>query len=148
MYAHVHTLRFLPDALDAWIERCAADAGRRLSGVAGLVSALVLAEREVGLARLVTIWRTPADRERGVVTIMPSELDGLVQPVEDGRFEVAQFAGQPGGKVARVFDALLQPGAAEQVIAIFQNIVLHAATGQSGFQRGILLLDRATNRGI
>jgi hypothetical protein len=58
------------------------------------------------------------------------------------------FAGRAGATAARLFAAALQPGAEEAVAAIFQNIVLQAATSEIGFQRGLLLLNRVSHRAM
>jgi hypothetical protein len=63
-------------------------------------------------------------------------------------FEVALSAGMQGGTVARFISAHLHPGNIDTVVALFENVVMHAATAQQGFRRGLLLVDRASDNVI
>ncbi len=74
--------------------------------------------------------------------------DLLIAPASARAYEIAQSVGTTGGRVARVFSARLRPGALDLAIGLFQNVVMHAATSQQGFRRGLLLVDRAANLGM
>ena len=49
---------------------------------------------------------------------------------------------------AQVVRVQIQPGKADEVIAIFNDSVISAAKQQKGFKNAYLLVDRAANRGI
>lgn len=75
-------------------------------------------------------------------------LSPLAAPPATSDYEVAQSAGISGGTVARFISARLHPGNLEMVVSLFENIVMHAATSQQGFRRGLLLVDRANDNAI
>jgi hypothetical protein len=91
---------------------------------------------------VVSLWDDAAGADGAGIAPLPAGSELLPQ---SGRYDVAQFAGMPGGTAARVFLAELrnEPGIIDQSVAQFQNVVLHAATRQAGFRRGILLVDRS-----
>ena len=49
---------------------------------------------------------------------------------------------------AQVVRVQVQPGKADEAIAIFRDSVVPAARQQKGFMNSYLLIDRSTNRGI
>ena len=49
---------------------------------------------------------------------------------------------------AQVVRVQVQPGKADEAIAIFKDTVMPAARQQKGFKDAYLLVDRSTNRGI
>jgi len=69
-------------------------------------------------------------------------------PSEARVYEVALSAGIPGGTVARFISAHLYPGNIDTVVTLFENVVMHAATTQLGFRRGLLMIDRAGDNAI
>jgi heme-degrading monooxygenase HmoA len=148
MNAHVRTIQLAPTHIDAWFARFSSHVTASLLAEPGFVTALALADRAQGSGRTLTIWKTDDDLRAFLASRLNADTESPEMPIEAATYEVAQMAGQPGGSVARVFEARLIPGAAEQIAALFQNIVLHAATAQSGFQRGLLLLDPTTDRAL
>ena len=49
---------------------------------------------------------------------------------------------------AQVVRIQVQPGKADEAIAIFKDVVIPAARQQKGFKDAYLLIDRSTNKGI
>jgi hypothetical protein len=72
----------------------------------------------------------------------------LPDPVEPERYDVALSVGAAGATAARVVTAPLRPGSVDAVIGLFQNVVMLAATAQSGFRRGLLLVDRESDQAL
>lgn len=75
-------------------------------------------------------------------------LPPMTAPTETRDYEVAQAAGIAGGSVARFISVHLHPGNIDTVVSLFENVVMHAATAQRGFRRGLLLVDRARDNAI
>ena len=157
MIAHVRTIRLAPGGLARAIEILRDNELPVLRQTAGFVGLLVLASLSDSTAgervEVVSLWESQqpldsfdatADQRAEAIPAMPS----LVAPISERIYEVAQVAGMLGGTVARFISASLHPGTIDTVVSLFENLVMHAATEQQGFRRGILLVDRASNRAI
>jgi heme-degrading monooxygenase HmoA len=157
MLAHVRTVRLAPGGLAQAIENLR-DAEltslRQSMGFAGLIVLASLSDSTTGeRVEVVSLWDSRqaldtyvADSDQRATTMpaMPQQ----TAPVEEHTYEVAQTAGMQGGAVARFISARLHPGNIDTVVSLFENVVMHAATEQRGFRRGLLLVDRATDRVI
>ena len=156
MIARVRTAQIVPGGMAQVVDIVRDSEVQFLRQTPGFRGALLLttlvgaaAER----AEIVSLWEDEqalhafdarGDRQPQMDRVMPL----LAAPLESRVFEVAQAVGIRGGTVARFIAAELRPGQIDTAISLFENVVMHAATAQQGFRRGLLLVDRATNRGI
>lgn len=157
MIARVRTIRLEPGGLAQAIE-IMRDAElpvlRQEPGFVGMIVLASLSDSASGeRVEAVSLWEdrqaldtfdATADQRARIIPAMPP----LAAPVEARIYEVAQAAGIAGGTVTRFISAHLHPGNIDNVVTLFENVVMHAATEQQGFRRGLLLVDRAANRAI
>ena len=157
MIAHVRTIRLAPGGLAQAIETLRDTelvALRQAAGFAGLIVLASLSDSAVGeRVEAVSLWdsrlaldgyATTADQRAQQMPALPPQ----TAPAEVRVYEVAQSAGMFGGTVARFISARLEPGHIDTVVSLFENVVMHAATEQRGFRRGLLLVDRESDRVI
>ena len=157
MIAHVRTIRLAPGGLTRAIEILRDDeltALHQAAGFVGLIALASLSDSAVGeRIEVVSLWssqqaldtfETDTEQRARITPTMPHQ----IAPSEEHTYEVAQVAGMLGGTVARFISARLHPGHVDTVVSLFENVVMHAATEQKGFRRGILLVDRALDRVI
>jgi heme-degrading monooxygenase HmoA len=157
MIAHVRTIQLAPGGLAQAIEILRDDELPTLRQVTGFAGLLVLASLSDSTAgeriEAVALWSTQqaldtygadADQRTRITPAMPQQ----IAPIEEHTYEVAQTAGMLGGTTARFISARLHPGHIDTVVSLFENIVMHAATEQKGFRRGLLLVDRTSDRVI
>ena len=126
---------------------------QQAAGFHGMIALASLTDSAAGeRVEVVSLWESQphlnafdaADQRRQTVQTMPQ----LSAPAQLRVYEVAQLAGIPGGTVSRFISVQLNPGYIDTVVGLFENIVMHAATEQQGFRRGLLLVDRIANRAI
>lgn len=155
MIARVRTIRLAPGGLAQAIEILRDNervALRQAPGFVGLLVLASLSDSPTGeRVEVVSLWEDGQvldtfDTLQRARHMPPMPL--LAAPVETRSYEVAQAAGLAGGTVARFISAHLHPGNIDAVVSLFENVVMHAATEQQGFRRGLLLVDRAGNRAI
>ncbi len=155
MFAHVRTIRLAPGGLSQAIEILRDDeltALRQLAGFVGLIALASLSDSAAGeRIEVVSLWDTQqAFDDHGAAGYQRARptpaMPQLATPTEEHVYDVAQIAGMQGGNVARFISARLHPGNIDTVIGLFENVVMHAATEQKGFRRGLLLVDRTTDR--
>jgi heme-degrading monooxygenase HmoA len=157
MIARVQTIQPTPGELARAIEvlrDVELPVYRQASGFVGLVVLASLTNSANGeRIEAITLW----DDRQALATFSASAgqrqateqaMPRLASATEEHIYEVAQAAGAFGGTVTRFISARLQPEHVETVISIFENVVMHAATEQLGFRRGLLLVDRASGRVI
>ncbi len=155
MIAHVRTIRLAPGGLAQAIEILRDDELPTLRQATGFVGLLVLASLSDSTTgeriEAISLWSgqqaldvfDAAERARNTPAL-PQQ----IAPAEEHTYEVAQTAGMLGGATARFISARLHPGHIDTVVSLFENVVMHAATEQMGFRRGILLVDRTSDRVI
>jgi heme-degrading monooxygenase HmoA len=157
MIAHVRTIRLAPGGLAQVIENLRDTelvAVRQAAGLAGLIVLASLSDSAAGeRVEVVSLWdsRPALDTHAATAGQRAQHRTGLppqTAPAEEHIYEVAQSAGMLGGTVARFISASLEPGHIDTVVSLFENVVMHAATEQRGFRRGLLLVDRETGRVI
>lgn len=157
MIARVRTIRLASGGLAPAIETLRNDELPVLRQATGFVGMIVLASLSDSTAgervEIVSLWESQqaleafdstADPDRPSIRVLPL----LTAPIETRVYEVSQAVGIKGGSVARFISAQLHPGHIDTVVGLFENIVMHAATEQQGFRRGLLLVDRAGNRAV
>ncbi len=93
---------------------------------------------------VVSLWQNPQSLEAY------SAVEQSAAPPEgqERDFDVSLTAGMAGGVVARFVTVEPLPGHIDTVVTLFENVVMHAATEQRGFRRGLLLIDRPGNRAV
>jgi heme-degrading monooxygenase HmoA len=153
MIAHVRTIRLAPGGLAQAIKTLRDTelvALRQAAGFAGLIVLASLSDSAAGeRVEVVSLWDSRLTLDGYATTAdqraqqMP-ELPPQTAPAEVRVYEVAQSAGMFGGTVSRFISASLDPGHIDTVVSLFENVVMHAATEQRGFRRGLLLVDRET----
>lgn len=157
MIAHVRTIRLAPGGLAQAIENlrdAELVALRQAAGFAGLIALASLSDSAAGeRVEVVSLWdgRQALDTHAATADQRTKNMPAIPQqsaPVEEHIYEVAQSAGMLGGSVARFISASLDPGHIDTVVSLFENVVMHAATEQRGFRRGLLLVDRVSGRVI
>jgi heme-degrading monooxygenase HmoA len=157
MIAHVRTIRLAPGGLAQAIENLRDTelvALRQAAGFAGLIVLASLSDSAAGeRVEVVSLWdsRSALDSHAATADRRTRNMPGLppqAAPAEEHVYEVAQAAGMLGGTVARFISASLDPGHIDTVVSVFENVVMHAATEQRGFRRGLLLVDRESDRVI
>lgn len=127
---------------------------RQQPGFVGMTVLASLSDSAAGeRVEVIALWQDQqaldAFAASGGLLAQPTQSMPLLSaPVEASIYEVAMSAGMAGGTVARYIAAHLHPGHIDTVVALFENVVMHAATEQQGFRRGLLLVDRAANRAI
>jgi heme-degrading monooxygenase HmoA len=149
MVAHVRTIRPAPGELAQTIENLRdidLAALRQATGFAGLIALASLSDSAAGeRVEVITLW----DNRQALDTyIAGADHRATTTPAEEHVYDVAQSAGMLGGTVARFIAAGLHPGNIDTVVSLFENVVMHAATEQRGFRRGLLLVNRVTDRVI
>ncbi|HUG15159.1 MAG TPA: hypothetical protein VMM78_09085 [Thermomicrobiales bacterium] len=98
----------------------------------------VLSHRSTGRLAVIGLWHgdlPPIDARS-----LESLNEHLDQARVDAWFSVEISTGHIEGDAGRIVSAAVQPGSGENVIARFQNVIMHAATAQSGFRGGLLLM--------
>jgi heme-degrading monooxygenase HmoA len=157
MIARVQTIQPAPGGLARAIE-ILRDAElpvyRQAAGFVGLIVLASLTDSINGeRVEAISLWddqealaafTATAGQREGATPMMPI----LLSATEEHIYEVAQAAGMVGGTVTRFIPARIQPDHIETVVTIFENVVMHAATEQLGFRRGILLVNRTSGRVI
>lgn len=157
MIARVRTIRLAPGGLVQALEMlhdAELPALRQEQGFVGMLALASLSDSAAGeRVELITLWGDQdtldasgagAVSDARIVEALPR----LAAPLDPRVYEVAQAVGIAGGTVARFISAQLRPGNVETVITVFENVVMHAATEQTGFRRGLLLIDRAHDHAI
>jgi hypothetical protein len=142
-YAHLYAIRSASADPQASVRAIRESFAASINSRDDCRGSVVLHESMSSTLLLVSLWDTAAVGQASFPTtaeILP----------HSGVYEVAQWVGTPGGAVARVYMARLKPDpdAVERAVTLFQNIVMHAATAQGGFQRGLLLVDRESFRAV
>jgi heme-degrading monooxygenase HmoA len=157
MIAHVRTIRLAPGGLAQAIENLRDTelvALRQAAGSAGLIALASLSDSTAGeRVEVVSLWdsRLALDNHAATADQRAQHMRALppqIAPADEHIYEVAQSAGMLGGTVARFISARLHPGHIDTVVSLFENVVMHAATEQRGFRRGLLLVDRESDRVI
>ena len=133
MIARVQTMQLAPGGLARTLTGLQGNELRVLRDAPGCAATLVLATASGERLDVISLW-ADADVTRPFDT-----------PAAIRTYEVALLAGMPGSTVARVISVHLNPGNIDTVVTIFENVVMHAATAQHGFRRGLLLVDRAND---
>jgi heme-degrading monooxygenase HmoA len=153
MIARVQTIQPTPGGLARAIEVLRDVELPVYQQVAGFVGMVVLASLTDSAngerVEAITLW----DDRQALAAYSASAgerqaMPNLASATEEHIYEVAQAAGTFGGTITRFISARLQPEHVETVISIFENVVMHAATEQLGFRRGLLLVDRASGHVI
>jgi|GEM_PF-4515556 len=153
MIAHVQTIRPTPGGLAQTIEMLRERALPHFQQADGFVGMLVLASLSDSASgervEAVTLWddRQALDAATSQDPSASSMPQLLTAPTE-AVYDVAQAAGMIGGNVCRFISAGVQVDHIETVVSLFENVVMHAATEQGGFRRGLLLVDRANGNVI
>jgi len=157
MIARVRTIRLAPGSLVQALEMLHDDELPALRLEQGFVGVLALASLSDSAAgervEVITLWDDQSALDAsgaGAVSDarIIQRLPRLAAPLDARVYEVAQSVGIAGATVARYISAQLRPGNVETVITIFENVVMHAATEQTGFRRGLLLIDRANDHAV
>jgi heme-degrading monooxygenase HmoA len=157
MIARVRTIRLAPGSLVQALEMLRTaelPILRQAPGFVGMVALASLSDSTTGeRIEVISLWEGLAALNvsgAGIASdarIMQA-LPRLAAPLDPHVYEVAQAVGVVGGTVARFISAQLRPGNIDTVVTLFENVVMHAATEQQGFRRGLLLIDRAHDHAI
>lgn len=143
MIARVQTIHPAPGGLTESIEIIRDGVLPVVRQAAGYVGILVLVSPTDSASgeriEAVTLWE-----DRQALDAFAATASQDVSATEDHVYEVAQAAGMIGGNICRFITGGVQPVHIETVISLFENVVMHAATEQLGFRRGLLLVDRST----
>jgi heme-degrading monooxygenase HmoA len=157
MIARVRTIRLAPGGLVQAIEMVRDDelpTLKQASGFVGMILLASLSDSATGeRAEVISLWDSQHALDTfaasGGLDAQPTQaMPLLTAPIEVRIYEVALAAGMTGGTVARFIAAKLHPGNIDTVVTLFENVVMHAATEQHGFRRGLLLVDRAADYAI
>jgi quinol monooxygenase YgiN len=154
MLARVTRTQIRPDKAEEAITLFRTDVVQSATEQAGLKGIVLLADRATGNGFTMTLWESEADMRVAQESGWTRQQLGRFAPMLTGEptietYEVAVRV-RPTAAItnARIVGVQITPDKLDEAIALYRDSVIPAAREQPGFLGGILLIDRATGKGI
>jgi heme-degrading monooxygenase HmoA len=117
-----------------------------LRGAPGCLDVFLLINSARDTIIVVSLWENDDQWESFAAQTVP--LPFGLSASAFARYEVVLSAGSSSGAAARVHQADADPDHVPEVVHLFENVVMHAATSQHGFQGIVLVVDRERGHGF
>lgn len=148
MIARVHTVIANTAPVASLVTQMRDDFERIVRPATGCTGGLVLVDETTATVLAVSLWDDNIDI--AAFPALPIPATATERDDASGVYDVS-FSGRTlGAAMARVTVVSLtpDPDSIDRGIHLFMNSSMMHATAQGGFRRGLLLVDRATNRAI